>query len=109
MGSEMAGACCQPTAANAKLGRHCIDPLSMHCLRAVHRYGMCVRDNFPDPLLRGQVLSDMRADGCAPNTVTFNSLIAACAQGECRTGCRTSPAFMHLSCRGIHSPVMLAN
>ena len=29
-----------------------------------------------------RIFSEMQQDGCAPNTVTYNSLITACAQGE---------------------------
>lgn len=30
-----------------------------------------------------QLFDEMQRDGCTPNTVTYNSLITACGQGEC--------------------------
>lgn len=30
-----------------------------------------------------QLFEEMQHEGCAPNTVTYNSLIMACGQGEC--------------------------
>ena len=30
-----------------------------------------------------ELFNEMAGEGCVPNTVTFNSLITACAQGAC--------------------------